>query len=229
MEASHPDYGTSMWYNSAMYQEPDAPHDTIQSTDGVGWYAMQPHNDIPQFEPPTEDAKAYNQAQFQSFMPGYEAQPTYVDTCRARDGIIDLRHADGSAMRFYDHTQFQAPRGDYTVYEDKRGGQWYVRVHEGTKKPVGSLADHRLRKLRKEAHDSFNKLYLTGAMTKDQAYAWLAHMIQGPRSQAHIGYLREYYCEQVIQQSKAILANRKEAQQAVSQTRRQLRAGGETV
>ena len=61
------------------------------------------------------------------------------------------------------------------------------------------------------------------------SYAWLADMIQGPRSQAHIGYLREYYCEQVIQQSKAILANRKEAQQAVSQTRRQLRAGGETV
>lgn len=126
LEASHPDYGTSMWYNSAMYQEPDAPHDTIQSTDGVGWYAMQPHNDIPQFEPPTEDAKAYNQAQFQSFMPGYETQPTYVDTSRARDGIIDVRHADGSAMRFYDHTQFQAPRGDYTVYEDKRGGQWYA-------------------------------------------------------------------------------------------------------
>ena len=126
LEASHPDYGTRMWYNSAMYQEPDAPHDTIQSTDGVGWYAMQPHNDIPQFEPPTEDAKAYNQAQFQSFMPGYEAQPTYVDTSRARDGIIDVRHADGSAMRFYDHTQFQAPRGDYTVYEDKRGGQWYA-------------------------------------------------------------------------------------------------------
>ena len=126
LEASHPDYGTSMWYNSAMYQEPDAPHDTIQSMDGVGWYAMQPHNDVPQFEPPTEEAKAYNQAQFQSFMPGYETQPAYVDTSRARDGVIDVRHEDGSAMRFYDHTQFQSPRGDYTVYEDKRGGQWYA-------------------------------------------------------------------------------------------------------
>ena len=126
LEASHPDYGTSMWYNSAMYQEPDAPHDTIQSMDGVGWYAMQPHNDVPQFEPPTEEAKAYNQAQFRSFMPGYETQPAYVDTSRARDGVIDVRHEDGSAMRFYDHTQFQAPRGDYTVYEDKRGGQWYA-------------------------------------------------------------------------------------------------------
>ena len=126
LEASHPDYGASMWYNSAMYQEPDAPHDTIQSTDGVGWYAMQPHNDVPQFEPPTEEAKAYNQAQFRSFMPGYETQPAYVDTSRAMDGVIDVRHEDGSAMRFYDHTQFQAPRGDYTVYEDKRGGQWYA-------------------------------------------------------------------------------------------------------
>lgn len=126
LEASHPDYGASMWYNSAMYQEPDAPHDTIQSMDGVGWYAMQPHNDVPQFEPPTEETKAYNQAQFQSFMPGYETQPAYVDTSRARDGVIDVRHEDGSAMRFYDHTQFQAPCGDYTVYEDKRGGQWYA-------------------------------------------------------------------------------------------------------
>ena len=126
LEASHPYYGTSMWYNSAMYQEPDAPHDTIQSMDGVGWYAMQPHNDVPQFEPPTEEAKAYNQAQFRSFMPGYETQPAYVDTSRAMDGVIDVRHEDGSAMRFYDHTQFQAPRGDYTVYEDKRGGQWYA-------------------------------------------------------------------------------------------------------
>ena len=126
LEASHPDYGTSMWYNSAMYQEPDAPHDTIQSTDGVGCYAMQPHNDVPKFESPTDEAKAYNQAQFQSFMPGYETQPAYVDTSRARDGVIDVRHEDGSAMRFYDHTQFQAPRGDYTVYEDKRGGQWYA-------------------------------------------------------------------------------------------------------
>ena len=126
LEASHPDYGTSMWYNSAMYQEPDAPHDTIHSMDGVDWYAMQPHNDVPKFESPTEEAKAYNQAQFRSFMPGYETQPAYVDTSRARDGVIDVRHEDGSAMRFYDHTQFQSPRGDYTVYEDKRGGQWYA-------------------------------------------------------------------------------------------------------
>ena len=105
----------------------------------------------------------------------------------------------------------------------------YVRVHEGTDKPVGSLADHRLRKLRKEAHDSFNRLYLTGAMTKDQAYAWLAGMIQAPRSQAHIGYLREYYCEQVIKQSKAILANRQRALSGVSRMTPEINTGGQSA
>lgn len=126
LEASHPDYGTSLWYNGAMFQEPDAPHETVQAADGVSWYAMQPRNDVPEFEPPTDKAQAYNQAQFQSFMPGYDQQAMAVDTSRAADGIIDVRHEDGSAMRFYDHTQFQPPRGDYTVYEDKHGGQWYA-------------------------------------------------------------------------------------------------------
>ncbi len=126
MEASHPELGTSTWYNSGMYQEPDAPHDTIHAADGVGWYAMQPHNDIPQFETPAEGGQAYQQAQFQTFMPGYEQQAVNIDTTHSRDGVIDVRHADGSAMRFYDQGQYQSPRGDYTVYEDHKGGQWYA-------------------------------------------------------------------------------------------------------
>lgn len=59
--------GNSMWYNSAFYQEPDAPHDTISSADGVSWYAMHPHAAAPEFE---SGDMAYTQAQFQSFMPG---------------------------------------------------------------------------------------------------------------------------------------------------------------
>ena len=38
----------------------------------------------------------------------------------------------------------------------------YVRVHKGTKTPVGSLADHNLRALRREAHRYFNRLYESG-------------------------------------------------------------------
>lgn len=58
-----------MWYNSAFYDEPDAPHTIIQSANGVDWYAMQQHAEAPEFEP-GESALAYNQAQFQAFMPG---------------------------------------------------------------------------------------------------------------------------------------------------------------
>jgi len=157
LEASHPELGSSMWYNSAFFQEPDAPHDTIQSADGVGWYAMQPHAETPYFESSagisgsgtgemphsgvsvsgagsgaaasgglSKAAMEYNQSLFQNFMPGYEQQTARVDAARHRDGMIEVRHADGSGTAFYDKTMFQSPHGDYKVYEDRKGGQWYA-------------------------------------------------------------------------------------------------------
>lgn len=117
--------GNSMWYNSAFYQEPDAPHDNISSADGVGWYAMHPNAEAPHFEP-GDAAIDYNQAQFQQFMPGYGEQVSKIDSEHGHDGYIEVRHADGSGTAFYDKTQFQSPRGDYQVYEDARGGQWYA-------------------------------------------------------------------------------------------------------
>ena len=50
IEAVHADGSTSMWYNSAHYGEPDAPHESVASSSGVEWYAMQPHANAPQFE-----------------------------------------------------------------------------------------------------------------------------------------------------------------------------------
>ncbi|MFT3951732.1 MAG: zinc-finger-containing protein [Oscillospiraceae bacterium] len=81
----------------------------------------------------------------------------------------------------------------------------YVRVHTGTNIPVGSLANHKLRALRRDAHRHFNQLYTSGLMSKQGAYDWLAGLIGAPLSQAHIGYLGEYYCNQVIDESKKIL------------------------
>lgn len=46
-------------------------------------------------------------------------------------------------------------------------------------------------------------------MRKEQAYEWLAHLIQAPMSEAHIGYLGEYYCRQVIDACRAMLASYK--------------------
>lgn len=124
MEASSP-AGNTMWYNSAYFDEPDAPHTIIQSANGVDWYAMQQNAEAPAFEP-GESALQYNQAQFQSFMPGYEQAVTSVDGSQRTDGHFEVRHGDGSGTMFYDTARYSPPRGDYQVYEDARGSQWYA-------------------------------------------------------------------------------------------------------
>ena len=125
IEASNPDGGNTLWYNSAYFQEPDAPHTVMQSANGVDWYAMQQHADVPQFEA-GDAAESYNQATFQQFMPGYGEQVYQVDGSHRQDGHFEVRHEDGSGTRFYDTAQYAAPRGDYQVFEDTHGSQWYA-------------------------------------------------------------------------------------------------------
>lgn len=124
IEATTPD-GTTMWYNGAYYEEPNAPHDTMESANGVEWYAMRHHAEPPVFES-GDDAYGYNQAQFREFMPGYERAITTVDGSGTPEGYFDVRHDDGSGTRFYDATQYTAPRGQYQLYEDAAGSQWYA-------------------------------------------------------------------------------------------------------
>lgn len=116
--------GETMWYNSAYYDEPKAPHSVMQTADGVDWYAMKPHAETPSFES-GEGAEDYNQALFQNFMPGYEQPITNVDNSHIDSGHFEVRHEDGSGTRFYDATQYQAPRGEYQTYEDSNGNSWY--------------------------------------------------------------------------------------------------------
>jgi len=133
LEARAPDGGMSMMYNSACYEEPGTAHDTMSSSDGGQWYSMAAHADPPQLRhdgsyeaPRNESAVAYNNAQFQSFMPAYEQPITQINSDRAQDGVMEVRHADGSGTQFYDQSQYQAPRGEHRTYEDARGGQWYA-------------------------------------------------------------------------------------------------------
>lgn len=134
--ASGPGNNT-LWYSSANYEEPDAPHTIMQSANGVDWYAMQPHASSPEFES-GEAANAYNQAQFQSFMPGYEQNVSSVDGAGRQDGYFEVRNKDGSGTMFYDTAQYAAPRGNYQVFEDTNGSQWYAIHGESAveRKPV---------------------------------------------------------------------------------------------
>ena len=133
LEASYPDGGNSLWYNSAYFQEPDAPHEVIQGADGLSWYAMTPAAAVPEFEPETpapsggglSPSAQYNAALFGQFMPGFDQPVVSVDSSRSADGILEVRHEDGTGTAFYDRTMYQAPRGDYHVFEDSGGSQWY--------------------------------------------------------------------------------------------------------
>ena len=125
IEATGEPGNNTLWYSSANYEEPDAPHTVMQSANGVDWYAMQPHARSPEFEV-GEAATAYNQAQFQSFMPGYGTNISTVDGSTRQDGYFEVRNKDGSGTMFYDTAQYAAPRGDYQVFEDKNGSQWYA-------------------------------------------------------------------------------------------------------
>lgn len=117
--------GTALWYNSAFYEEPDAPHSVTQSANGVSWYQMEPPAQAPEFEP-GEQALAYNRASFQNFMPGFEQQVTTVDGSHREEGRFEVRHTDGSGTQFFDTARYAAPRGDYKVYENAKGKQWYA-------------------------------------------------------------------------------------------------------
>ena len=117
--------GSALWYNSAFYEEPDAPHGVVQASNGVEWYQMEPPAQAPDFET-GEQALAYNRASFQNFMPGFDQQVTTVDGSHGEEGHFEVRHTDGSGTQFFDTTRYAAPRGDYKVYEDAKGQQWYA-------------------------------------------------------------------------------------------------------
>ena len=136
MESSTASENTN-WYNSAFYQEPDAPHSIMTDANGVEWYAMAQHGAVPEFET-GDEAMIYNQAAFREFMPGYEQQITSVDGSQRGDGHFEVRHEDGSGTMFYDTAQYDAPRGDYRVFEDRDGHQWFAVYGEPVveRKPV---------------------------------------------------------------------------------------------
>jgi len=101
----------------------------------------------------------------------------------------------------------------------------YVRVQQGTKTPLGSMANGELRALRLEAHRAFDQIHRTGLMSKQDAYAWLSDILSAPMSHAHIGYLGEYYCKLVIKESKQFIDNhrrRKIAARSISRHNSQL-------
>ena len=138
--------------------------------------------------------------------------------CPYCDSHVVLRSADGI---------YKKNSADTMLYICARypACDAYVRILPSTKQPIGSLANGELRALRWEAHQNFDRLYLSGIMTRKEAYVWLASTLQIPMSQTHIGHLGKYYCRQVIEESQRLLENRLKVKRQSRKLRRVLRDG----
>ena len=78
----------------------------------------------------------------------------------------------------------------------------YVGVHKGTTRALGRLANKELRELKKKAHHYFDKLWMSGQMTRTEAYSWLSLELGLPISFTHIGMFGPDTCKEAIHLSK---------------------------
>lgn len=88
----------------------------------------------------------------------------------------------------------------------------WVGCHDGTLKPLGRLADAKLRAAKTHAHAAFDRLW-QGKMRRDKCskkaargagYAWLADQLGIAREDCHIGLFDVETCARVVQVCKGL-------------------------
>lgn len=96
------------------------------------------------------------------------------------------------------------------IYFGRTYGEWpyiyicdccgsYVGIHNFTNIPLGTLADAKTREARKRCKPPFERLWKSGKMTRDEAYAYLAKQMGIPRSECHFGMFTASQCMQAKQ------------------------------
>lgn len=98
------------------------------------------------------------------------------------------------------------------VYSRSYGMIWlcrpcgaYVGVHKGSPsaEPKGTLAKPELRLLRKQAHEAFDPLWISGGMSRVEAYRHLQEIMDLSPDEAHIGRFNVEQCRTLIDRLKA--------------------------
>lgn len=92
-----------------------------------------------------------------------------------------------------------------------------VSCHYKTRIPLGYMTDISGRRLRKDLHLCFDKLWQLGYMSREEAYKWLAIRMLKPRSETHISRLSKQelrdamvYCKKELD-TQLRIKERKEA------------------
>lgn len=76
-----------------------------------------------------------------------------------------------------------------------------VGTHPDNKTPLGRLANGKLKKLKIECHDMFDRLWKSGEMSRHQAYAEMAGRLGIMKNECHFGW----FDEDMLNKSKEIL------------------------
>lgn len=69
--------------------------------------------------------------------------------------------------------------------------------------PLGRLANAELRTAKKAAHAAFDPIWMRGALSRKDAYKWLAEVMGISRKDAHIGMFDVDQCRAVVAAVKA--------------------------
>lgn len=80
--------------------------------------------------------------------------------------------------------------------------QAYVGCHNNTSKPLGRLANAKLRKWKRMAHCHFDPIWKRRQMTRQEAYQWLAIQLGISYQKCHIGMFGVGLCRKVIEACK---------------------------
>lgn len=75
----------------------------------------------------------------------------------------------------------------------------HVGCHPGTTTPLGRLADAALRLGKMQAHDAFDPIWKGKAMSRNDAYAWLASELGISCAECHIGMFDIAMCKRVVE------------------------------
>lgn len=70
----------------------------------------------------------------------------------------------------------------------------HVGTHRGSKTPLGTLANHKLRSLRRMCHQHFDLLWKNEGYSRTGAYRWLQREMELPPEDAHIGRFTVEQC-----------------------------------
>ena len=73
-----------------------------------------------------------------------------------------------------------------------------VGTHKNSTKPLGTLANSKLRDLRMKCHGSFDRIWKSKEMTRSKAYRWLQQQMGLSSQEAHIGMFNEQQCRKLL-------------------------------